>query len=80
MKDNSYEPPCFTVSAQQSLEVRNEGQAPHTLTSDVIDLDVRVDPGQTGETEPIGRIFTEPGTYDFHCTLHAGMSGELTVA
>lgn len=79
MQDNQFAPACFTVSGDQGLALRNEGAALHDFTVDNVDLSLKVAPSESANTEPIGQVL-EAGTYDFHCTLHARMAGEITVA
>jgi plastocyanin len=66
----------ITVAPGAEVEVENEGQATHTVTSDDDAFDSgEVAAGATGSfTAP-----TEPGAYPFHCSIHASMTGTLTV-
>ena len=65
-----------TVQPGVEVEVENEGEQQHTVTSDDGAFDSgHVAPGSKGSiTAP-----TEPGEYPFHCEIHASMTGTLTV-
>lgn len=77
MEDFKFDPSSLSVSSGTTLELDNEGQAPHTFTIDGQDVDVQVDAGQNGTAS----IDFAAGTYDFYCKFHKsqGMTGTLTV-
>ena len=59
------------------MTVTNNGQAPHTMTLDDVDLDTgNIDPGASAEfTAP-----DAPGSYSYRCAVHpARMRGVLVV-
>ena len=58
-----------------TVRLVNEGEAPHTFSSEEVDLDVTTDPGGKGEGS-----FTVPesGTVDFQCNIHTNMKLTLT--
>lgn len=65
-----------TVAAGDvALSFRNTGKAPHTFTIEELAVDESAGGGETVET-----TFTaEAGTYEFVCTIHPQMTGELVV-
>jgi plastocyanin len=71
--DLAYEPPVVTVPAGSEVTWTNEGQLPHTVTSDGFDSGV-LQPGQT-----FRRVFADPGTFDYACAIHPGMTGQVVV-
>jgi plastocyanin len=77
MVDNAFEPADLTVAAGSSLEVSNDGQAPHNITIEGTDIDEDVDPGQSTSIT----IDAEAGEYTMFCEFHraAGMEGTVTV-
>ena len=65
-----------TAKAGEDVYVSNEGTKTHTVTAD----DDAFDSGNTKpgkETEFSAP--DEPGTYTYHCSIHASMTGTLTV-
>lgn len=74
----AFVPDCFIASASQGITVVNEDSAPHTFTMTGTDINIGLSGGETFNGEPIAGI-VEPGTYDFMCTIHTTMTGEVTV-
>jgi plastocyanin len=80
--DNFYYGPTFVkAKAGQTitLELENEGSAPHTLTSDALGVDEELKPGQSASVE-----ITVPSSgkaFLFFCRFHeaAGMKGAVYV-
>jgi nitrite reductase (NO-forming) len=78
--DNEFEPAEISIptGAEVTVTVTNEGEAPHTFTSEELDVDSgTIDPGQNADV-----TFTAPdGDTEFICTFHesAGMVGTITV-
>jgi plastocyanin len=66
-----------TAKPGEDVHLDNTGEKPHTVTADDGSFD-------TGSTAPVAEgEFTapsEPGTYAYHCSIHASMTGTLTVA
>lgn len=76
--DFAYDPPCFTASASQGISIVNQDDVDHTFTMTGTQIDVPVAAGETFNGEPIAGV-VEPGTYDFLCTIHPEMTGQVTV-
>ncbi|HKE53347.1 MAG TPA: cupredoxin domain-containing protein [Actinomycetota bacterium] len=76
--DFAYDPPCFIASASQGISIVNEDDVDHTFTMTGTQIDVPVAAGETFNGEPISGA-VEPGTYDFLCTIHPEMTGQVTV-
>jgi plastocyanin len=75
--DFAFEPKDASVAAGGRVTVTNNGQAPHTMTLDDVDLDTgNIDPGASAElTAP-----DAPGSYSYRCAVHpARMRGVLVV-
>ena len=70
--DSFYFEPTFVKlpgDATIQLTLNNESDAPHTFTSDTLDIDQEVAAGETKEVElPVG---TET-RYEFYCRFHQG--------
>ena len=62
-----------------SIELENEGQAPHTFTIESADIDEELQPGDKVETDV---TFPDSGALTFICRFHAGqgMQGALSVS
>ena len=78
MSAASFDPATLTVSAGETVTWRNESSVAHTVTSDPsatesFDSDVGV-----GGT--FTRQFLTAGSYPYHCEIHTGMTGTLTVS
>ncbi len=78
ISDFAFDPNCFTASASQGITIVNEDSADHTFTMAGTEIDAPIAAGETFNGEPISGI-VEPGTYDFMCTLHPQMTGQVTV-
>ena len=63
-----------TVAAGEPITVRNDDGATHTVTALEGAFNVEVPGGETVTIDPL-----EPGSYDFVCNFHGGMSGTLLV-
>jgi plastocyanin len=74
----AFVPDCFTASASQAIEIVNEDTVPHNFTIPDTEIFVPVSPEDTFRGEPASGVI-EPGTYDFLCTIHPTMTGEVTV-
>lgn len=80
MVDFGYAPDAITARAGQalSLDLVNNGQAPHTFTITGV-----VDSGTiaTGQSKPVSFTPTAAGSLQFFCAIHgvAAMSGRITV-
>ena len=76
--DFSFTPEAVNVAAGAEVTVTfsNEGEAPHTMTSDDLELDIEAEPGESAEG-----TFTAPdsGSVEFHCEVHPDMTGQIVV-
>ncbi len=77
MKDFSHSPSILTVKPKETVRVKNEDVAGHTVTSDtpgIFDTGI-ITKGQTATiTAP-----STPGTYRYHCNPHPNMTGTIVV-
>ena len=94
IKDLAFNPPAITVAAGNVVEWTNKdllGDAPppgsdeppipppgteHTVTSDEAGT---FDSGPLGGEATFSYTFLEPGTYAYHCSIHADMTGTVQV-
>jgi len=71
--DNNFEPVAAEVTAGDTVTWTWEGEADHNVVGDAFESDVQ----REGTFE---QRFDQPGTYDYRCTLHGGMTGTIVVA
>ena len=78
MVDNAFEPATLSVSSGDTVEVSNDGEAPHNITIEGEGIDEDVEPGQSTSVT----FDLDPGEYAMFCEYHreAGMEGTLTVS
>jgi plastocyanin len=98
IQDFTFSPAVLTIKAGTSVRWTNNGPSAHTTTSDtgVWDSGVLSAPGSAGGMSggmsggggsagnTFDFTFTQPGTYQYHCTLHPpslypGFIGSVTV-
>jgi plastocyanin len=70
--DNDFEPANLEISAGDTVTWAWEGRSAHDVVGDGFDSGVLTEGTFT-------HTFDEPGTYEYECTLHAGMTGQVTV-
>ncbi len=73
--DLDFEPPRLTVAPGTVVTWTNRGQLPHTVTA----VDGSYDSGFLQAGDIFSMEFTEPGTYEYLCTLHPTMVGTVVV-
>lgn len=70
--DNAFEPAHLEVATGQSVAWRWDARVDHDVVGDGFDSGLQREGTFTHQ-------FAEPGTYDYVCTLHPGMTGRITV-
>lgn len=73
----AYCPSSRTVTAGVEVVWINLDLAPHTVTYD--GPDGRLDSGSMGQGQRWATRFDLPGTYQYYCRFHAGMTGTIVV-
>ncbi len=76
IKDYAFTPSQLIIKAGQSVTWTNNGQASHTITSNngnELSSSV-ISPGQT-----YAHTFNTPGTYNYYCSIHPSMVGQIIV-
>jgi plastocyanin len=71
----SYQPDSLTVPAGTTVTWNNRDVVRHTVTSD----EGLFDSGRLGSGESFSYTFKEPGTFNYHCTIHTFMHGTVIV-
>lgn len=76
--DIDFDPQATTVKKGVTVKWTNTGKLPHTVTKEEgpgPDFDSgTLQPGDTFE-----ETFTTPGEIAYHCTIHSGQNGAITV-
>ena len=73
--NRAYSPDDFTIDAGQSVTWTNSDAVTHTTTSDS-------SAWNSGNVPPGGHftaMFPAAGTFPYHCQIHPGMIGKITV-
>ena len=78
MIDNGFDPSTLSVASGATVDVINDGSAPHNITVEGQAIDEDVEAGQSTSVT----FDLEPGEYTMFCEFHreAGMEGTLTVS
>lgn len=75
MVNNSFQPANLEVTAGTTVTWLNEDAAPHTATA----KDHAWDSGIFNRGQSWSHTFDQPGTYDYYCVVHPGMTGIVRV-
>ena len=73
----TFTPELVTVAVGTQVVWTNHDDMPHTVTSD--DNPAREHSPALDTDDHYARVFTEPGTYRYHCSLHPRMQGTIMV-
>ena len=73
IQNYSFNPPTITISAGGTVRWTNADSVPHTVKGLKFDSGVIL-PGHTFEF-----TFTQAGVYDYVCTIHPSMQGQIIV-
>jgi plastocyanin len=76
IKDFAFDPDEITVAVGGTIHVSNDDTTRHTFTSDDAGFDTVLDAGASADVR-VGA--SEPGTYEWMCTIHTNMTGTITV-
>jgi len=75
MVDFAFEPADATIEVGGKVTWKNQGQAPHTATSDDGGFDTgTIDPGKLAAA-----TFDKAGRFSYICTIHPDMKGTIEV-
>lgn len=72
----AFTPSTLVVAKGTKVTWKNNDAAPHTVTSDSGNV-LHSQTLSTGQT--FSFTFTEAGTYNYHCSVHPGMTGKVVV-
>jgi plastocyanin len=71
---NTFSPKTATITHGQSVCWQNSSSVLHTVTDDGGSFDTDLPAGQI-----LVHTYPSPGTFPFHCKIHSGMTGTITV-
>src|SRR5687768_17178823 len=72
VRDNVFEPAAIEIPVGTTVTWQWEGDTPHNVVGEGFESPVQ-DSGEFAYT------FDDPGTFDYQCTLHGGMRGQVVV-
>jgi plastocyanin len=75
IEDFYFEPADVAIQPGDTVMWVNEGNTPHTVTSD----DGRFDSEVLNPGESFMLTFPEAGTFSYHCEIHPSMTGSVSV-
>lgn len=75
----AFDPSPFTISLASKTAVKwvNDDATTHTVVPDVAGS--FTGSGNIAPNSSFQAVFTAPGTYDYHCSLHPSMVGRIIV-
>ncbi|MGP3921983.1 cupredoxin domain-containing protein [Streptomyces sp. 8N616] len=77
LKGNAYIPAKLTVKVGDTVLWTNYDDVPHTVTT--TKGPEKFDSGTLDKGESFSYTFTEPGTYEYYCSVHPDMTASVTV-
>ena len=78
--DRCYIPSSIVIESGNEVTWINEDSAFHSVTSGFYDAPTNLfDSGHLDPFESYSLVFDEKGTFDYFCTLHPWMMGQVTV-
>ena len=78
--DHCYVPSIITINKGESVTWKNEDSAFHSVTSGFYDEPTELfDSGYLDPYQTFSFMFEVSGTYDYYCTLHPWMAGQVIV-
>jgi plastocyanin len=75
IQNMNFTPNTITVSAGETVTWTNKDNVSHTVTSNTL----LFNSGSLGNGNTFSFNFPSAGTYDYHCSIHAGMTGRVIV-
>ena len=76
IKNFGFDPSELKIKTGDSVIWTNRDSTPHTVTSD---SGAGVNSQTLSEGQTYSYTFNQPGTYNYHCSIHPDMKGVVTV-
>jgi len=77
IKDNVFSPQQLAIKPGDTVVWTNTGKSNHTVTG--VGAVLLWDSGNLAPGQQFKRTFDQPGVYQYHCSIHPGMSGAIIV-
>ena len=71
----AFKAPSVTIAPGTAVVWKNQDDDPHTVTAD----DGSFDSKGLGQGDTFRHVFTKPGKYQYHCSVHPYMKGTVIV-
>jgi len=78
IKNFAFDPSSLTVKSGTVVTWTNQDGAPHTIVSDT-GSPVAFSSDSLSSGASYSFMFTQPGTYTYHCSIHPSMKGTIMV-
>lgn len=75
MKNRAFSPADLSVAPGTTITFRNNDSTAHTVTAS----GGAFDSGRLESGQEFSYTFSEPGTYEYACTIHPSMKAKVTV-
>lgn len=79
MKNNAFNPSTITIHHDGSVTWTNNDGYAHNITWTSVPENATVDNSRNFSSGSWTWTFEVEGTYQYECTIHAGMTGQVTV-
>jgi plastocyanin len=76
IKSSKYSPDSIEIKTGETIEWLNDDLTPHTVTSD---SEAELNSGSMDVGATWSHTFTKPGTFEYFCTFHREMKGNVVV-
>lgn len=76
IKDFKFNPQTVTIPAGTTVIWTNNDSTDHTVLSTTGN---EIDSGTISPGETFAHMFNDPGTYEYHCSIHTTMVGKVIV-
>ena len=73
-KNFAFEPKTVTIKVGQTVTWTNQDSVTHTVTGDG-----GIDSGDLSKGESYSKTFDTAGTFNYHCSIHPSMTGQVIV-
>ena len=74
IKNFAFEPKTVTIKVGQTVTWTNQDSVAHTVTGDG-----GIDSGDLSKGKSYSKTFDTEGTFDYHCSIHPSMTGQVIV-